>query len=145
MGRVDPYSFRREALPMSRLTRSCAVLAACAVVAVPATAANADAGGPTATAAKKCSLTLTQQRNLGATYVVSLSANGVSCRGARSVVKSFHKCRLKNGASGRCVTRFDGWGCSEIRTNQLPGVSFDATATCRKGDKKVVQKYQQNI
>lgn len=130
---------------MSRLTRTCAVLAACAAAAVPATVANADAGGPTATAAKKCSLTLNEQRNMGTTYVVSLSASGVSCRGAKSVVKSFHKCRQKNGASGRCVTRFDGWACSESRTNVLPGVSFDSTATCRKGDKKkVVQRYQQN-
>ncbi len=129
---------------MPRLTRSLAVLTACAAAAVPATVAHADAG-PVAGAAKKCSLKLSEQRNMGTTYVFSLSASGgATCRGAKSLAKSFNACRQPDGPSGRCVKRVDGYACAESRYN-TSRFSFDATATCRNGDKKVVQKYQQNI
>src|ERR1700742_1113460 len=142
MGRVDAHPVPEEDRHMSRLTRSCALLAACAAVAVPATAAHA-ADGPVATAAKKCSLSLSEQRNMGTTYVFSLSVSGgATCYGAKSLAKAFHACRQKNGAAGRCVRKVNGYACGESRYNQLSGVSYDATATCTKGSKKVVQKYQ---
>lgn len=144
MGPVDPHPVPEEVRHMSRLTRSCALLAACAAVAVPATAAQA-ADAPVATASKGCSLKLSEQRNMGTTYVFSLSVSGgATCSGAKSLAKAFHACRHKNGDAGRCVRKVDGYSCGESRYNTLPGVSYDATATCRKGDKKVVQKYQQN-
>jgi hypothetical protein len=129
---------------MSRLIGSCLFVLACALLAVPATASAGDGGGPVAGAAKRCSLKLSEQRNLGTTYVFSLSASGgATCSGAKSLAKAYHACRHKHGASGRCLTRVSGYACSESRYNKSR-FSFDATATCRDGDKKVVQKYQQN-
>jgi hypothetical protein len=119
------------------------VLAACAAVAVPATAANAD-GAPVATASKACSLKLSEQRKMGTTYVFSLSASGgATCSGAKSLAKAYHACRHRKGAGGRCGS-VRGYSCSESRYNKSR-FSYDATATCTKGGKKVVQKYQQNI
>jgi hypothetical protein len=131
---------------MSRLIRSCTLVAACVLLAVPvATASAADAGGPVAQAAKRCSLKLSEQRNLGTTYVFSLSASGgATCAGAKSLAKAYHGCRHKKGPGGRCVTRVSGYACAESRYNSSR-FSYDATATCTKGGKKVVQKYQQNI
>lgn len=137
---VDAHPVSEEVHQMSRLIRSCAPLAVCALLLVPA-AAQADA--PVAKAAKKCSLKLSEQRNLGATYVVSLSVSDISCSSGKSVVKSYHECRRRNGKGGKCGG-FSGWSCSERRYNKSR-LSYDATATCTKGSKKVVQQYQQNL
>jgi hypothetical protein len=130
---------------MQRPLRAATVLlAAAALLAVPlAGSASASAGGgPVAQAAKKCSLTLSQQRNMGTTYVFSLSASDVSCRSARGLAKAYHDCRHRRGKGGSCGG-VSGYSCSERRYNKSR-FSYDATATCTKGSKKVVQKYQQN-
>ncbi len=129
---------------MSRPLRAAPVLlAAAALLAVPlAGSASASDGGPVAQASKACSLTLSQQRNMGTTYVFSLSAKGVKCSSARSLAKAYHGCRHRKGKAGKCGG-VSGYSCSESRYNKSR-FSYDATATCTKGSKKVVQKYQQN-
>jgi hypothetical protein len=129
---------------MSRLIRPCMLVAVWALLAVPAAASATDAGGPVAHAAKTCSLKLSEQRNLGTTYVFSLSASGgARCSGAKSLAKAYHGCRHRKGAGGKCGS-VSGYSCSESRYNKSR-FSYDATATCTKGGKKVVQKYQQNV
>ena len=131
---------------MPRPLRAATVLlAAAALLAVPlvGSASASDDGGPVAQASKKCALTLSQQRNMGTTYVFSLSAKGVKCSSARSFAKGYHECRHRKGKAGKCGG-VSGYSCSESRYNKSR-FSYDATATCTKGSKKVVQKYQQNI
>lgn len=130
---------------MPRPLRAATVLltAAASLAILLAGSASASDGGPVAQASKKCGLTLSQQRNLGTTYVFSLSAKNVKCSSARSLAKAYHGCRHRKGAGGKCGS-VSGYSCSESRYNKSR-FSYDATATCTKGSKKVVQKYQQNI
>jgi len=111
-------------------------------IAGPARAADGDAGPQAAAAAlKRCDIS-GRERRLGATYVTSLSASGVSCSYAERLVRAFHRCRRRNGgADGRCrrVLRFR---CSERRTSSP--VQYDSRTSCRRGGDRVVFRYTQN-
>ena len=122
---------------MSRFSRLLvlAVVAGLLVAAAPA-AAPAAGDGPTATAAKSCSVGDSQ--SYGTTYVLWIRARHASCRRARKVVRGFHKCR--RGATGRCGS-FNGWHCSEDR--QYGRGSFYSTVRCKRGGKIVRHKYNQ--
>src|SRR5262245_30498345 len=128
---------------MRCLTRACALaaLAAAAVLILPAAA---PASGPTAVAAKSCHLSLNQQRHLGTTYVLNLRVSGVSCRTGRKVVKAYHGCRHSRGGPDGTCGSVSGWSCSEHRFNKSR-FSYDATATCKKGSRRVKHTYTQNI
>lgn len=106
--------------------------------------APAAQAGPTAYAAKTCSLSSAEKggskpSTLGATYHTSLSARKVSCGKAKKLVKAFHKCR--GSATGRCSS-VNGYSCSEKRTSSP--VQFESSATCKKGRKRVKFHYTQN-
>lgn len=95
---------------------------------------------PASAEARSCSVA-GKERKLGATYVTSLSATGVSCRTAESVVKSFHRCRRANGgADGRCP-RVRGYRCSDKR-REAP-TQFDSTTRCRNGSRRITFTYTQ--
>ncbi|HEY1273451.1 MAG TPA: hypothetical protein VGF25_01000 [Thermoleophilaceae bacterium] len=127
---------------MRLLTRTC-VLAALGAAVMIAPAA-APASGPVAVAAKRCQLSLNQQRHLGTTYVLNLSVSGTSCRSGRKVVKAYHGCRHSHGgADGHC-SHVSGWRCGESRFNKSR-FSYDAKATCTKGGRRVKHTYTQNI
>lgn len=99
------------------------------------------ARGPVAHQSAKCNIS-GKERKLGATYVTTLSATGVSCSSAQTLVKSFHKCRREHGgADGKC-SKVSGYKCTEKR-EAIP-TQFDARATCTKGKRKVIQTYTQN-
>ncbi len=127
---------------MTSLARSCALVGALALLAaLPGAAPARDTGAPQAQAAKRCGIS-GQQRSLGTTYVLSLRARNVSCRRAKRVVRAYHECRHRNGGKrGRCGGVL-GYSCSETRSG-IPS-QFDASATCRKGAKRVKQTYTQN-
>jgi hypothetical protein len=106
--------------------------------------APAAQAGPTAHAAKSCSLSSAEKggskpSTLGATYHTSLSARHVSCGKAKKVVKAFHNCR--GSATGHCSS-VKGYSCSEKRTSSP--VQFESSATCKKGSKRVKFHYSQN-
>jgi hypothetical protein len=82
-----------------------------------------------------------KERKLGATYVTSLKATGVSCASAVTFVKAFHKCRHRHGRAGRCA-HLDGYRCTEKRES-IP-TQYDSRATCTRGGRKIVQVYTQN-
>lgn len=121
---------------MSRL-----LLVTTLLVALLATSAHAASDGPTATAARACSVK-GKERSLGATYVTSVRTRRLRCSGALEVVKAYHACRRRRGgADGRCP-RIGGFRCRERRTSSP--TQYDAKATCRKGGRRVVQQYTQN-
>lgn len=107
-----------------------------AVAILPAGAQAADA-----VAAKSCSLS-GKTRSLGPTYTTSLSVKRVSCSKGESLVKSYYNCRKKNGGKKGHCSGVSGYSCSERRYDKIP-TQFSATATCKKGKKKVVHKYTQ--
>jgi len=114
-----------------------AALAATALAAFTATPASAV---PTATAAATCDVSKVAT-TLGPTRVTSVKATKVTCKNAIKLVKAFHKCRMANGPSGRCVKKVQGYACAEIRNG--PPTGYSAKVTCRKGKASVVHSYDQ--
>ena len=127
---------------MPRLTRLFVLIAALVLLA--ATPAAAPAAGPDAETAKRCGVSRSEQRGLGATYVFRISVRGTTCRGGKRLISSFNKCRRRNGGrDGRC-RRVSGYGCGENRFNKSR-YSFDSKASCKRGGRSVSFQYQQNL
>lgn len=126
-----PRMLRRTLLP-------CLLLASLVV--------TASAGArPPASMAKTCRLSPSEQggskpSTLGTTYVILLSAKGVSCTKAKRVVKDFNACRHKNGKAGHC-SRVDGYKATEKRV-QGTG-QYDSRTTLKAGSKTISFTYTQ--
>jgi hypothetical protein len=126
-----------------------------ALFAIALTAAVAGCGGgdddssdTTATAGSalsRCDIDGKQQ-DLGASYVTTIEVAKVSCGQAEQVVLAYHECRRQNGgAGGTCETAVMGFTCTEGPRQEVPGVQFNATADCRKGDAEIKSSYTQNF
>ena len=116
---------------------TCAV-AICAIAAIPA---GAQAGG--GTAKSDCSLSASEQRHLGASYVYTLKVKNLSCDKGKRLVKKYHACRHDNGgANGKCNS-VKGYSCNEKVLDSSPQ-QFNAKATCTKGSKKFKQTFAEN-
>lgn len=89
--------------------------------------------------AKSCNIS-GQERELGATYVTSVSAKGTSCRKAKRVVKAYHSCR---GSKTTCSKKVKGYSCSQKKLATSP-IQYEARVTCSDGGKKVTHTYSQN-
>ena len=102
-------------------------------------------GDTTAAALSRCDIN-GKQRNLGASYVTSIEVAKVSCGQAEKVVTAYHGCRQQHGgAGGTCDTAVMGFSCTEGQRQEVPGVQFNATADCRKGDAQIRSSYTQNF
>jgi|SRR5215470_10049386 len=87
-----------------------------------------------------------RQQDLGASYVTSIDVAKVSCGQAEKVVAAYHECRRQNGgAGGTCDTAVMGFTCTEGARQSVPGVQFNATADCHKGDAEIKSSYTQNF
>jgi hypothetical protein len=87
-----------------------------------------------------------KQQNLGASYVTSIEVAKVSCGQAEKVVAAYHRCRLANGGpGGTCESAVSGFECTEGPRQSVPGVQFNATADCSKGDSQIKSSYTQNF
>jgi len=122
------------------------------LIAAALSAAIAGCGGAGDSSSSTASANLTscnidgKQRNLGASYVTSIEVAKVECGQAEKVVTAYHGCRRQNGgAGGTCETAVMGFTCSEGARQSVPGVQFNATADCRKGDAEIKSSYTQNF
>ena len=119
-----------------------------AVAAIGAIAAPAGASGATTkvSSKSKCELTLSEARNLGASYVTTLKTKNTSCGDGKKVIAAFHGCRRDNGgADGRCKKKVKGYKCNEGSREGVPGVQYSAKVTCKSGSKKIVSEYTMNL
>ncbi len=121
------------------LRRTSLLIAAATVAALAMLPAGAQAAD--AVASKSCSLS-GKTRSLGPTYTTSLSVKRVKCSKGESLVRAYYNCRLDNGGRKARCGGVSGYSCSERRYDVIP-TQFSATATCKKGKKKVVHKYTQ--
>jgi hypothetical protein len=106
--------------------------AAAIALAAPALAADASA-------ARTC----TTPKYPGSGYFTSLSVSHVSCSTGRSLTLAHYRCRTKTGPKGRCSSRVRGYSCTEKR-NSI-STEIDGRVTCKRGTRRVVYTYQQNI
>ena len=121
---------------MPRFSRPAVLLASAALLIVAAPAASPASNGPSASAARTCSVGDSQ--SYGTTYVIWIKARNVGCRRARKLVRQFHACRP--GPKGHC-RHVKGYKCSENRTYGRG--SFDSVVRCKNGGKVVRHQYTQ--
>jgi hypothetical protein len=108
-----------------------------------AAASPAAAAGPVAHASKTCKLTLSQQRNAGATYLVQLSVSGVSCSTGLKVEKAWQSCRRSTSGRKTCRKRVLGYSCKQAILGSSK-TQYDARVTCTSGSRVVKFVYTQN-
>ena len=108
-----------------------------------ALAGTATASTPTASAAKTCALTLSQQRNSGATYLVQLKVTGVSCSTGLKVEKAWQSCRRATAGRTTCRKRVLGYSCKQTVLDSSK-TQYDARANCKSGARVVTFIYTQN-
>jgi hypothetical protein len=130
---------------VSILTLALIALAAAAVAGCGGGDDSSDGTTTTTAALTDCDITGRQQ-DLGASYVLTIQVAKVSCGQAEKVVVAYHACRQQNGgAGGTCKTAVLGFDCTEGPRQSVPGVQFNATADCRKGDAEIKSDYTQNF
>jgi hypothetical protein len=77
-------------------------------------------------------------------YFTSLHVKHVSCSTGRRLAVAYYRCRTKHGRAGKChKARIMRFRCHETRMS-IP-TEVDARVTCKKGAKRVVHSYQQNL
>jgi hypothetical protein len=124
-----------------------AALCLAAIVGASAISAGASSGGHAQAAAAKRACDISgEQTELGASYVTSLKVRNTGCGKGKKVVKAFHECRKANGGrDGHCDHKVLGFKCHEGDREGVPDVQYNAKVRCKKGDKKVVHTYTQNV
>lgn len=81
-------------------------------------------------------------------YFKALRVTNVTCATGKKLVYAYYACRMRKGGrkascSGRTINNLR---CSERRNPDLETeLVFSATVTCKKGTKKVVHTYDQNL
>jgi hypothetical protein len=96
-------------------------------------------------ATKACSVPDYPNTNPGG-YFTSLQVNGVSCKIGRSVAVAHYRCRVKHGLKGRCTSKVKLYSCKEVRpADSQSEEQLNAKVTCKRGSRKVVFTYQQNL
>ncbi len=80
-------------------------------------------------------------------YALTLRRTGTSCKVARAVMRSFHRCRGEGGS--RCGRRvLTSWTCSASRKAAGPDLGDPVVSTgrftCRSGARRVAGGYQEN-
>jgi hypothetical protein len=118
-----------------------------AIVGASAISAGASSGTDAQAAAAKRECDISgQQTDLGASYVTSLKVRNTGCGKGKKVVKAFHECRKANGGrDGHCNHKVLGFKCNEGAREGVPDVQYNAKVRCKKGDKRVVHTYTQNV
>jgi hypothetical protein len=112
-----------------------------ALVALPAALAIAlFAGAPPARAASCSDGRLPN----GNGYFTSLTVTKVSCKTGKRVVLAYYKCRIKKGKKARCTDKVLGYSCKELKRTQIP-TEINARVSCKRGARRVVHTYQQNL
>jgi hypothetical protein len=120
------------------MPRTLLLLVLAAALSLGAAAAGAHASAD-AHAARTCST----PRYPGSGYFTSLSVTRVSCRTGRKLALAYYRCRTARSRAGRCHKDVLGYSCSERR--QSISTEIDGRVTCRRGSKRIVHTYQQNI
>ena len=83
-----------------------ALVCALAIAAVAALPAGAKPAAEGASSKSACSLSASEQRHLGASYVYTLKVTNLSCDKGKKLVVKYHACRHDNGgADGKCNSR----------------------------------------
>jgi hypothetical protein len=99
--------------------------------------------GTASAATRTCSLSLNQQRNSGATYLVQLRVTGVSCSTGLKVEKAWQSCRRATAGRTTCRKTVLGYRSKQTILDRSR-TQYDAKVTAKRGAKLVTFIYTQN-
>jgi hypothetical protein len=121
-------------------------LAVLVIGAVAATGATAD-GSATATAsARSCQVDHdggVYGKNM---YVLSLKVRHTTCRKGKKVIGAYTDCRHAHGGlNGRCPNRVLRFRCHEGDRTVAPGIQYTVDVTCRRGERRILFTYTQQV
>jgi hypothetical protein len=82
-------------------------------------------------------------------YFTSLRVTNTSCKDGKDQMLAWYNCRIKKGVKGKCTqSKVRNYRCTEKRNAVQVGAGddvFSARVTCKKGTKKVVHTYDQEV
>jgi hypothetical protein len=83
----------------------------------------------------------------GVTVTGSYSKKSSACKSGNALALAYYKCRAKKGIKASCAGKtINGLKCSESRpADSQSDQEINARVTCKKGSKKIVHNYQQNL
>ena len=81
------------------------------------------------------------------TVTGSYSKKSSACKSGQALALAYYKCRHAKGIKANCSGKtINGLKCSESRPADSQSDSeINARVTCKKGSKKIVHNYQQNL
>lgn len=81
-------------------------------------------------------------------YFTSLRVTNTTCKDGKDQMLAWYKCRIAKGLQGRCTKKVRNYSCTEKRNAVQVGAGddvFSARVTCKKGSKKIVHTYDQEV
>ena len=83
----------------------------------------------------------------GITVTGSYTKKSSACKSGNALALAYYKCRAKKGIRATCSGKtINGLKCSESRpADSQSDDQINARVTCKKGSKKIVHNYQQNL
>jgi hypothetical protein len=81
------------------------------------------------------------------TVTGSYTTKSSACKSGRALALAYYKCRHAKGIRATCSGKtINGLKCSESRpADSQSDDQINARVTCKKGSKKIVHNYQQNL
>lgn len=116
--------------------------------------AKAPLGGVAQAAERACSLNYNSYprypvKNGKGGYFTSLRVTNTSCKDGKDQMLAWYKCRIAKGVQGKCTrSTVRNYRCTERRGSVQVGAGddvFSARVTCKKGTKKIVHTYDQEV
>ena len=113
-----------------------------AIVALSLLAPATAAAGPVA-ATRTCSLTVAQQQNSGATFLVQIKVSGVRCSAGLKLEKAWQACRRATPGRTTCRKRVLGYTSKQTILDSNKN-QYDAKVTAKYGSRVVTFIYSQD-
>jgi hypothetical protein len=102
------------------------------------------AAADNSTSATRCPLSGKEHRGLGASYVMVLAVEGITCEEGEGITVAFNDCRTSGGRpQGRCHHKVGHYTCEERRFAKFRSGKYISAVTCTWGSKRVLLTYMQ--
>lgn len=130
------------------------LVALCALAAALLASAQAPLGGVAHAAERACELNYNKyprypEKNNKGGYFTTLRVTNTSCKDGKDQMLAWYNCRTARGVKGKCTrSTVRGYRCTERRGPTQTGTGgseFSARVTCKKGTRKIVHTYDQEV
>ena len=79
-------------------------------------------------------------------YVLALKVRHTTCSKGKRVIRAYTDCRHQHGGlNGRCPNRVLHYRCHEGERTVAPHIQYTVDVGCRRGDRRILFTYTQQI